>query len=93
MRDKPKFAVLGAGNGGLATSADLAVRGFDVSLWEHPDFKANITPIQEKGGIILEAVSYTHLDVYKRQDQYCPEGEMSCGRLQGKVKDEDKAEA
>ncbi|MFY9385365.1 MAG: FAD-dependent thymidylate synthase [Dethiobacteria bacterium] len=26
-------------------------------------------------------------------DQYCPEGEMSCGRLQGKVKDEDKAEA
>lgn len=62
MRDKPKFAVLGAGNGGLATSADLAVRGFDVSLWEHPDFKANITPIQEKGGIILEVAPKTPLE-------------------------------
>ncbi|HPU02125.1 MAG: FAD-dependent thymidylate synthase [Firmicutes bacterium] len=26
-------------------------------------------------------------------DNYCPEGEMSCGRLQGKVKDEEDAEA
>jgi opine dehydrogenase len=61
MRNKPKFVVLGAGNGGLATAADLTIRGFDVNLWEHPDFKENIQPIQESGGITLEVAPKTPL--------------------------------
>lgn len=56
MDHKPSFAVLGAGNGGVATAADLTVRGFQVNLWEHPDFAASIKPMQELGGINLETV-------------------------------------
>lgn len=61
MNRKPTFAVLGAGNGGVATAADLTVRGFDVNLWEHPDFKENIRPLQEIGGINLEILPSTPL--------------------------------
>ena len=56
MDHKPTFAVLGAGNGGVATAADLTVRGFSVNLWEHPDFADTIRPIREQGGIELKAV-------------------------------------
>ena len=56
MVHKPSFAVLGAGNGGAATAADLTVRGFQVNLWEHPDFSASVQPLQEAGGIHLETV-------------------------------------
>jgi glycerol-3-phosphate dehydrogenase len=41
MSKKPTFAVLGAGNGGTATAADLTVRGFDVHLWEFCQSKVN----------------------------------------------------
>jgi len=61
MSKKPTFAVLGAGNGGTATAADLTVRGFDVHLWEHPDFKENIKPYLENGGINLEVLPSTPL--------------------------------
>lgn len=56
MEHKPSFAVLGAGNGGVATAADLTMRGFKVNLWEHPDFAEAIRPMQEIGGIHLETV-------------------------------------
>ena len=56
MVHKPSFAVLGAGNGGATSDADLTVRGFQVNLWEHPDFSASIQPLQEAGGIHLETV-------------------------------------
>ena len=56
MEHKPSFAVLGAGNGGVATAADLTVRGYKVNLWEHPDFADTIRPMQELGGIHLETV-------------------------------------
>lgn len=56
MNHRPRFAVLGAGNGGVATAADLTVRGFQVNLWEHPDFADTILPLQEAGGIYLETV-------------------------------------
>ena len=48
---KPNFAVSGVGNGGLATAADLTIRGFNVNLWEYPNFKQNLLPILEIGGI------------------------------------------
>ncbi|MEW5760895.1 MAG: NAD(P)-binding domain-containing protein, partial [Candidatus Thermoplasmatota archaeon] len=31
--DKPRFAVLGAGHGGLAMAAHLAVMGFEVNIF------------------------------------------------------------
>ena len=46
-----KIAVLGAGNGGHACSADLSLAGYEVDLFELPKFKASIEPIIERGGI------------------------------------------
>jgi len=48
-----KVSVLGAGNGGQALSAHLAINGFKVNLFEHPDFKKNIEEVSKKGGIEL----------------------------------------
>jgi opine dehydrogenase len=44
-------AVLGAGNGGCAAAADLAMRGFDVRLFNRT--RARIEPIAERGGLEL----------------------------------------
>jgi opine dehydrogenase len=48
---KHKVAVLGAGNGGLTFAGDLALAGHTVNLWEPPQFKQNIEPIQKAGYI------------------------------------------
>lgn len=61
MNKKLVVAVLGAGNGGTATAADLTLRGFDVKLWEHPNFEENIKPYLEIGGINLEVLPTTPL--------------------------------
>jgi len=47
-------AVLGAGNGGVTAAADLKSRGFEVRLYELPEFKRNIEGIIKKGGILLK---------------------------------------
>ena len=52
------FAVIGAGNGGQAMAGFLALRNFGVNLWNRSEDK-------------IAAVSYTHLDVYKRQGKLC----------------------
>jgi opine dehydrogenase len=44
-------AVLGAGNGGCAAAADLAMRGFDVRLFNRT--RGRIEPILERGGLEL----------------------------------------
>lgn len=51
MSDKPKFAVLGAGHGGRAMAAYLAVMGCDVNLYNRT--RENIRNIQQAGGIYL----------------------------------------
>lgn len=51
--NKLKVSVLGAGNGGQALSAHLAMKGVEVNLFEHPNFKKNIEEITKKGGIEL----------------------------------------
>jgi len=48
-----KIAVLGAGNGGCAFSGHLAMKGFEVRLFEHPEFEKNIEEIRERNGIEL----------------------------------------
>lgn len=54
--NKPTFAILGAGNGGFCTTADLTLRGYEVHLYETPAFAQNIEPILQTGGISLRGV-------------------------------------
>lgn len=50
--DKPVFAVVGAGHGGKAMAAELAVRGFEVHLFNRTFER--VETIQMRGGIELE---------------------------------------
>ena len=47
-----RILVMSAGHGGQAMAGDLAMRGHEVTLYEHPDFKATIDAINAKGGVI-----------------------------------------
>lgn len=51
-----KHAVFGAGGGGQVMAAHLAMNGVRVNLYEHPDFRNVIDPINEQGGIYLTGV-------------------------------------
>lgn len=51
QRKKPCFAVLGAGNGGQAMAAHLALMGFQVHLYNRSPER--LAPIQARGGIEL----------------------------------------
>lgn len=46
-----KITVLGSGNGGCAVAADCALHGFDVSIFDFPEFSSNINAIAEAKGI------------------------------------------
>jgi opine dehydrogenase len=46
-----KIAVLGAGNGGCATAADLTLRGYEVRLFSRSE--STLGPIVKRGGIEL----------------------------------------
>jgi opine dehydrogenase len=46
-----KIAVLGAGHGGHAASADLSLYGSKVNLCEFPEYESNIEPIIKRGGV------------------------------------------
>ena len=55
MKKNVKFAILGAGNGGLSMAGDLVLHGFTVSgLYDR--FPEMIEPVQERGG--FEMVGY-----------------------------------
>ena len=47
-------AILGAGNGGLAATVDLTIRGFSVGLWSRSI--ETLRPIQMRGGIEYSGV-------------------------------------
>ena len=51
-----KIAVLGAGHAGATLAALLAIKGFEVRLYDHPKFKRNIEEIAERGGVELIGV-------------------------------------
>ena len=46
-----RVAVLGAGNGGCATAADLAIRGFETRLYSRSE--KTLAPLLQRGGIEL----------------------------------------
>ena len=51
-----KIAILGAGNGGFAFSGHLALKGFEVRLYEDPKFGKSIEEVKVKGGIEVSGV-------------------------------------
>ncbi len=50
MKDEV-ITIIGAGNGGFAMAADLALAGFRINLYELPQFQSNVEAISEVGGI------------------------------------------
>src|SRR4051812_15648472 len=46
-----RVAVLGAGNGGLASAFDFAQHGHEVALFAPAEFGANLAPVADTGGI------------------------------------------
>jgi len=48
-----RIAVLGAGNGGCTFSGHLALKGYEVALFEFPSFEKNIEEIKKRGGVEL----------------------------------------
>src|SRR3954451_2331781 len=46
-----RVAVVGAGNGGLASAFDFAQHGHDVAIYAPPDFDANVIAVDKAGGI------------------------------------------
>ena len=49
-----KVAILGAGNGGLTAAADLAERGFDISLYTWPTREYQFEGLINRGGRLLQ---------------------------------------
>ncbi len=47
-----KVAVLGAGNGGVATAFDFAQHGHEVSLWSPPEFPGAVPELADAGGVL-----------------------------------------
>ncbi len=62
MADKLKFAVLGAGHGGRAIAAYLAIIGCDVNLYNRTP--ENIHSIQQLGGIYLRYTPDLEDDIF-----------------------------
>jgi opine dehydrogenase len=54
-----KITAIGAGNGGKALAADMTLAGHEVTLFEFPQFAANLDPIIKQGGINLVGVGRT----------------------------------
>jgi opine dehydrogenase len=51
-----KIAVIGAGNGGFATAADMTLAGWGVNLYEFPRFEQNLEAISQEGSIEIKGV-------------------------------------
>src|SRR5687768_14382751 len=54
-----RVTVLGGGNTAFSMAANLALAGFEILLWEHPDFAQTIDPIRESLTIQLDGAGRT----------------------------------
>lgn len=54
-----RVTVLGGGNTAFSMAANLALAGFEVLLWEHPDFAHTVAPIRESLTIHLDGTART----------------------------------
>ncbi|HID87154.1 MAG TPA: NADP transhydrogenase subunit alpha, partial [Anaerolineae bacterium] len=50
--DKPKVAILGAGNGAHAMAGHLGMKGFPIRLYNK--FEEEIVAMRERGGVTME---------------------------------------
>lgn len=57
MAEGPVFTILGGGNGGFCTAGDLALRGYQVRLYESPAFANTLEPVIQAGGIHMRGVA------------------------------------
>ena len=51
------LTVFGGGNTAFAVAANLSLRGFDVTLYEHPNFASALDPIRSRQTIHLLGVA------------------------------------
>ena len=70
-----RVAVLGAGNGGVASAFDFAQHGHDVSLYSTPEYGGNVVAVHRAGGIRasgdlegFEAIRYSGNDIGEAMD-------------------------
>ena len=54
-----KVTICGCGNAGIAMAADIAFLGFDVNLFEVPEFEKNLEPMKALGGVELSGKTYS----------------------------------
>lgn len=54
-----QVTVCGCGNAGIAMAADISFLGFDVNLFEMPEFEKNLEPIKALGGVELFGKTYS----------------------------------
>ena len=54
-----RVTVLGGGNTAFSMAANLALAGFEVLLWEHPEFAHTLEAIRESRTIHLDGVGWT----------------------------------
>ncbi len=57
MKNLPCVAVCGCGSAGTAIAADVALMGCKVNVFEVPEFRQNIAPIQARKGIELTGIT------------------------------------
>lgn len=62
MDSKMNITVLGSGNGGFATAADMKMKGHNVTLFELPEFEQSIQGVKEIGGINLTTLESSGLE-------------------------------
>lgn len=53
------IAVIGAGNGGFATAADLALGGACINLFDFPEYRQNIEALYENKTIVIDGHART----------------------------------
>ena len=58
-----KVTVIGGGNGGFATAADLTIRGHQVTLFELPQFSSGLSEVIKRGGIDMEAYALSLIHI------------------------------
>lgn len=51
------LTILGGGNTAFAAAANLSLRGFQVTICEHPDFAYTLDPVRNGSGIVLDGVA------------------------------------
>jgi opine dehydrogenase len=58
MSNDKKITVIGGGSTGHAVAADLTLAGFEITLFEEPQFEERLKPARSAGGIQLKGAAH-----------------------------------